>query len=179
MQSLVVHLLAENESCNTPRFSQYEKSPLQSIWCPYWKGRGQGKKAGADLALCTARLVYWFQEDLITCRINILLPCSHTGLFTSVCSAGGSLPDGAWLHSFGSDLPISCYPICCRVTWSLAGSAALSPTRSYLLHLPNLSFSKYPLTWQNGNCISPPPRFLSSPQKFEQCCWVICNAWGP
>lgn len=135
------------------------------------------KKAGSDLALCTARLVYWFQEHLITCWINILLSCSQTELFTSVCITSSSLPDGAWLHSFGSDLPIRCYPICCRVTWSLTGSAALSTACSHLLHLPNLSFCKYPLTWQNENCIF--PTFSCPRRKSEQYCSVICNAWGP
>lgn len=111
------------------------------------------KKAGSDLALCSAGLVYWFQEHLITCWINILLPCSQTELFTSVYIARSSLPDGAWLHSFVSDLPIRCYPICCGVTWSLTRSAATASARSHLLHVSNLPFCKYPLTWQDGNCV--------------------------
>lgn len=110
------------------------------------------KKAGSDLALCSAGLVYWFQEHLITCWINILLPCSQTELFTSVYISSSNLPDGAWLHSFGNDLPIRCYPICCRVTWSLTRSAAPASARSHLLHVSNLPFCKYPLTWQKENC---------------------------
>lgn len=33
------------------------------------------------------------------------------------------LPGDAWLHSFGCDPPIMCYPIRCRVSWSLPGSS--------------------------------------------------------
>lgn len=124
MQRPAVHLLAANGSSDTQRLLQYEKSPLQSMWCPYPRGKVI-KKAGSDLAPCSSWLVYWFQEHLITCWINILLPCSATELFTSVFITSKSLPDDAWLHSFGCDLPIMCYPICCCVSWSLTRPAAL------------------------------------------------------
>lgn len=83
MQRLSVHLLAANESSDTQRLVQYENSPLQTASCPYCHGKviaevcarqpgwllftgppGRGVSWG-----------YWFRENLITCWINILLPC--------------------------------------------------------------------------------------------------------
>lgn len=83
MQSLADHLLAANGSSDTQNLLEYEKSPLQMIWCPYWIGKVI-EKAGCDLATYSSWLVYWFQGHLITCRIYILFPCSVSELFTSV-----------------------------------------------------------------------------------------------
>lgn len=116
----------EKSSSGEPRSSAVRKGHQKDSHCP---------------CSLLSRTAYWFQGHLITRRINILLPCSGTELFTSVFISGKGRPGDAWLHSFGCDPPIMCYPI----RWGyldLCPGLLPASTQSHLLLLSNHSLGK-------------------------------------